>query len=124
MQLWGNCLLAEIAAVCRSCKVEIASDHVGPCPHCNQEGVRDIAIRSSDQISLGLSEGGALESVERSRVWNAGLMALAVALTLASSFAGDAGEPGMLLGVVLGLISTAIGLFSCTNVEKRHTTTF
>lgn len=115
-------MAAEITAVCRHCKQEMPAAHQGSCPHCHQLGVRDIALRCTEDIHV--SDGGVIALVRRYRIWNWAIMGLALFLTIASAFTGAGGIYGIILGVVLGLVSTAIGIFASTNVKEIEKTSF
>jgi len=101
---------------------EMPAAHQGPCPHCHQPGVRDIAIRCSEDLHI--SDGGVIALTRRYRIWNWGIMGLALVLTIASAFTGAGGIYGIIFGVVLGLVSTAIGIFASTNVKEIEKTAF
>jgi hypothetical protein len=105
-------------AECLGCGREL--DRPGPCPDC---GGANRAIHLTARTELKLGQSMTTTRLRQSLEKNKPLLAVVLVITVSSPFLGLflAGAPGVLAGLVLGILSFALGLFAVTRVRESDT---
>ena len=105
---------------CNHCTEVLPGNHSGPCPFCGKVG-KSVSVT----FSGGMVMGGKF-SISTMRIFyekNTAALIILSLITLGSPFVGLAlsGIPGLLIGLILGIVSFFIGLKAITKIiEHNH----
>jgi hypothetical protein len=96
---------------------DIAPSDRPPCPDCGSRTRNfDVLLSDTVHVSASLSWIRIHGEVERSWPWLLGSLTLTIAGSLVGVFL--AGLPGLIVGLVLGLLSFPVGLRAATRVRE------
>ena len=102
---------------CHRCGRILAPQRVGPCPKCGSLD-RDVFTHDVFTIAEAVSYAKTREFWER----RTAPLAATIALTVGSPFLGllVAGWPGVVVGLIVGVVAFAVGLVALTKVRDTE----
>jgi len=107
---------------CTACGHELALEHTGPCPSCG--GVKSrvvVSILAADEVSVAPGLSWEKRSIREFYEKHPAALGTTVVLVLASSLVGVflAGMVGLVVGLLLSVIGSVVGLGAITKVREK-----